>query len=189
MVWTNRLVESIPGLLKRLQIRALGILPYIFLSVSCNSITVIKKEGGGGGGEGGRVMIGRQKNVLSPPPSSSSSSQERLFKNCNGKVIFLSFLFTLLSMQRHCAKRSGQNPLLAGSIQLLTDRKTNHKVMQVFLATCLKKFVRRVSSIPASNIFCCLEKKICFSLFGKIMVDEKDVFNHLCMMYLWKREV
>jgi hypothetical protein len=46
IVWTNRLAESIPGLLKRLQIRALGIPPYIFLSVSCNSITVITKREG-----------------------------------------------------------------------------------------------------------------------------------------------
>ncbi len=120
----------------------------------------------GGGDREERVMMGKQKNVLSPP-SSSSSSQESLFMNCNGKVIFLSFLFTLLSMQRHCAKNPDKIHCFAWSIKLLTDRKTNHKVMQVCLATFLKKFVRRVSRIPASNIFCCLEKKNILSTFWK----------------------
>jgi hypothetical protein len=65
MVWTNRLAESIPGLVKRLQIRALGIPPCIFLSVSCNPIN--NKEEGEGEGDG-KVMIGRQKMSSPPPP-------------------------------------------------------------------------------------------------------------------------
>ncbi len=56
------------------------------------------------GGEGGGGWWWEDKKMYFPPPSRTFSSQERLFINCNGKVIFLSFLFTLLSMQRHCAK-------------------------------------------------------------------------------------